>query len=99
MDGNNYSFFSAVVDPAFLSQGGMRQPRDLGQKTIIWQDVCQNCMKMKTIGPRGGTFLAPHWILQCSGKDSPVSVTPPPLLQFCTELHYGLRCSSIKILN
>ena len=58
----------------FLAREGCANPGIWDKKNYY---VCQKCMKMKTIGPRGGTFLAPHWILQCSGKDSPVS-TPLP---------------------
>ena len=42
----------AVADPGFLS---------LGRKPTLWQDVTENCMKLKGIGPRGGyAFLVPH---------------------------------------
>ena len=43
-----------------------RQPLNLGQKAIIWQDFTENCMRMKEIGPRGGMcpWRSP-WIRQC----------------------------------
>ena len=39
-----------------MGDGGGHQPLNLEQKPIIWQDVCQNCMKIKEIGP---TYLEP----------------------------------------
>ena len=42
-----------MADPGFPRWG--RQPPRRKRKSIrsIWQDFCQNCMKIKEIGPRG----------------------------------------------